>query len=124
MSPAQPESGSIIGQDLVLSINPELQASDSVEVHDGRTVNAAEHGLVQFLVEFHHAAAQQMCSRSDVQAGVVIRRLDPINLRDIHERDLSSVLDGYTLHSSGNISAMRDPFLGAPECSVKASVIK
>src|ERR1700682_1336711 len=65
-----------------------------------------------------------MFSRSDVQTGVVIRRLDPINLRDFHERDLSSVLDGYTLHSSGNISAMRDPFLGAPECSVKASVIK
>jgi len=62
--------------------------------------------------------------RSDVQTGVVIRRLDPIHLGDFHERDLSSVLDGYPLHSSGNISATRDPLLGAPESSVKAIVIK
>src|SRR3984893_4473152 len=65
-----------------------------------------------------------MCSRSDVQAGVVIRRLDPINLRDFHERDLSSVLDGQALHSSGNISTMRDQCLGAPQSSVKTIVIK
>jgi hypothetical protein len=52
VSPAQPESGSIVEQDLVLSINTELQASDAVQAHDARPVNAAKHGLVQFLIEF------------------------------------------------------------------------
>src|SRR3984893_15399880 len=65
-----------------------------------------------------------MGSAADVHAGVVIRRLDPINLRDFHERDLSRVLDGLALHCSGNISALSDPLLGAPQSSVKAIVIK
>jgi hypothetical protein len=58
-----------------------------------------------------------MCSGSDVQAGVVISRLNPITRRDFHERDLSCALDGKALHSSRGISAVRDPFLGAPEGS-------
>src|ERR1700716_3325408 len=115
VTPAQSESGSIVEHNLVLSIHAELQALDAVEVDNSRTVNATKHRLVQFLIEFCHAAAQQMCSGSDVQAGVVICRLDPINLKEFHERDLTCALDGKPLHSSGSISAMRDPFLGATE---------
>ena len=52
---------------------------DAIEVDDGRTVDAAEDGGVQILLEFRDTAAQHVRSLGDVEAGVVVGCFDPID---------------------------------------------
>src|SRR5437879_4935362 len=77
---AQSESGSGVEEDFVFAILADFQAADSIEVYDGRAVDAAEDGFIQFLLKFRHAAPQQMGFCAYVQARVIVGGLDPSNL--------------------------------------------
>ena len=65
-----------------------------------------------------------MRSRSDVQARVVVGSLDPIDLGDSDERDLSGALDGQALQFSWKIFAKHDLSLGAVEGQVESRVVE
>jgi len=65
---------------------------NAIELNDSRAVNPAKVGLIQLLIEFRHAATQEVCLRAYMQAGVVIRRLNPVNLGEFEKRKLPGTL--------------------------------
>jgi hypothetical protein len=60
---------------------------------------------------------------SDVETGVVVRRLDPIDIGNVHERDLSGALDNEGLGGSwATFPMMSQPLLGALERTLKPRI--
>src|SRR5712671_8201906 len=80
VTPAHPEFGSIVESHLVFTILAQLQPLDSIEIDYSRTVNTAKDGLIQLLIEFGKATAQQVCFRFYVQTHVVVRSFNPIDV--------------------------------------------
>jgi hypothetical protein len=48
-------------------------------------VNAAKHIRIEVLFQFRHTTSQQMRFRTDVQTGIIIRGLDPIDVGGLEE---------------------------------------
>ena len=96
-SPTQ--SQAVLGHedDLIFSFVRKLQASNSIDVHDDRAVNADELGVAQVPLEVLESSTDDVRVPTDVQAGVVVRRLDPIDVRDLREQRLTSALDDQAL---------------------------
>src|SRR5271154_2997364 len=97
---AQTKRGSIPEQHIVFAILVEFQTAYAIELNDGRTVNPAEYRLIEVLLKLRHAAPQQVRLRSHVQTGVIIRRLDPIDLQYLYKRHLSGALHRQQLPAS------------------------
>jgi hypothetical protein len=57
---AQPKSRSVVEQHVVFTILVQLETTNAIELNDGRTVNPAKGRLIQLLIEFCHAAAQEV----------------------------------------------------------------
>src|SRR5262249_44721277 len=85
IAPAQGKSGPSLEHHLVISVAVQLQASHSIQVDDGRPVNATKRLLVQAVLQFRHATAQQVLSLSHMQARVVVCSFNPIDVRDLDE---------------------------------------
>jgi hypothetical protein len=62
-----------------------LKRAHPSEVHNGGSVNAAKHIRIEVLFQFRHTTSQQMRFRSDVQTGIIIRGLDPIDVGGLEE---------------------------------------
>src|SRR5258705_9618104 len=59
-----------------------------------------------------------------MQAQLIIRSLDPIDLRDLQKRDLPRTLYRESLQRRRRISPMRNPLLGTPQRKIESSIIK
>jgi hypothetical protein len=57
---AQPKSGSVVEQHVVFTILVQLETTNAIELNDSRTVNSAKDRLIQLLIEFCHAVAQEV----------------------------------------------------------------
>src|SRR6185312_4002872 len=97
---AQTQASSSLQDHGVFAVIHKLQTADSIHVDDRRAVNAAERSRLQLLLEHSEAATQQVRVRTDVQAGVVVRSLDPIDIGKVHERDLPCALNNERLGTS------------------------
>src|SRR5438477_1480492 len=115
---------SIFEKDFVLSIFAHLQRAHSVEVYDAGSVHAAKQLRIQVSFQFRHAAADQMASCAYVQTGVVVCRLDPVDLGNLYEAKLARALDCEALESPRLICPPPDPLLGAAECEFEAGIVE
>jgi len=61
---------------------------------------------------------------SHVQAGVVIGRLDPVNVRDVYKDHLARALDHEAIGFSWKFLALPDSFLGPAQRAVKSFVVE
>src|SRR5258705_6828939 len=124
ITPAQPKLRSIVQQNVILTILVKLQTANPIKLNDRRTVNPAEDRLIQLLFKLRHAAAQEMGSRPHMQAGVIVRRLDPIDLGSLQKRNLPRALDREPLQRRRRISLMGESRLGTPKRTIESSIIK
>src|SRR5271168_91381 len=90
ITPAHAQAGSVVEQHVVFPILVQLETANAIQPNDGRTVNPAEDRLIQLLVEFRHATPQKVRLRTNMQAGVVIRCLDPVDLGYFEELKLAA----------------------------------
>ena len=72
-------------EDLVFAVAIGLDRTDPGEVHNDGSVNSAKHIRIEVLFQFRHTATHQMSFGLDVQAGVVIRGLDPVDVGGLKE---------------------------------------
>jgi hypothetical protein len=122
VAPAQSKPGSTVEQYVVFAIFSDFEASDTIEIHNGRTVNPAKSRLIKVLSKVRHAASNEVRPWSNVQTGVVVRSLDPIDLGDFQEQNLSGTLDDKAVHLSRKIFAKPDTFLGTVQSLAKSRV--
>ena len=62
-----------------------LQRAHAREVDNCGSVNAAKHIRIEVRFQFRHTTSQQMRFRPDVQTGIIIRGLDPIDVGGLEE---------------------------------------
>jgi hypothetical protein len=74
-----------------------LQLADALQVHDGRAVDAHEPGRVELPLQRRQRLAQQVVLLADVQADVVARGLDPVDVLDADEVDAPAGFDHQAL---------------------------
>src|SRR6478609_2062497 len=77
---AQPQMPSVLQDDIVFASGIERERLDATQVDDAGTVDPAEHRGIQFAVELRDRPAYQVRLRSHVEARVVVRCLDPIDV--------------------------------------------
>jgi hypothetical protein len=85
IAPTQSQRIPVVELYAVLAIFTQLEASNPIEIHNSRTVNPAKGRLIKISIQIGHAAADKMRSRSNVQAGVVVRSLNPIDFGNFQE---------------------------------------
>src|SRR5262249_22544178 len=124
ISPAQVHSRMVFEHCLIFAIAIEFQPANSAQPHDCGAMRPAEDCRVKLLLQFIQAAAWQMRFPADVQARVIIRRLDPIYLADLHELDLPRTLDDKLFEPSRRVHTMRNPLLHPAQRLLKSGVIK
>ncbi len=87
-------------------------------------MDPAEDGIVEFFGQVRDGAAQQASQGSGVYSRVVIRGLDPIDFRDLHELDAPGSLDHERPRPWRCISCLCDPPLGSLESAAEARNIE
>src|SRR5271154_2509084 len=92
-APAQLQSNIGSQYDLVLASFPEFQPANPLEVHDDRAVDTGELFLAQVFLQFRQRATHDVRIRTDMQAGVIARSLDPVDVRRIQEQHLTPTFD-------------------------------
>jgi len=85
VSPAQSKFRSILKHDAVFTVFAEFEASNPLEIHNGGTVNPTKGRSIEVLLEVRHAAADQVRFCPHVQAGIVVRSLDPIDFGNLQK---------------------------------------
>src|SRR6185312_3494866 len=87
---AQPQADPGLHNNAILTIIHELQAADPIHVDDRGAVDATERPRLQLSLQ---GCEQQVRVGSNVQPGVIVRGLDPVDLGNANEHDLPCVLD-------------------------------
>ena len=103
----------------------QLEAADPLEVHDHGAVRAEELVAADIMLELGERAADQVHRIAHVQAGVIIRCLDPVDLGDREEQHPARALDDESLHRLvSRRRIVRDLLLGPAERALEARVIE
>src|SRR5581483_9523609 len=86
---AESKCSVVVEQDGVVAVFVGAETADAIEIDDCGAMDAAEECGVEVLFEIGEAAAEQVRARADVQRGVVVGGLDPVDLREINKGNLS-----------------------------------
>ena len=124
VTPAEPKPGAAIEENVVFSGRVEVQAPYFLKLNDCRPVNSTESTLVQLLLQFCHAATQEIRSGSDMQTDVVVRGFDPIDLRRRDKGNLTRRFDDEGLPGLPPIPAKRNSLPGAFQCPLKPRIVE
>src|SRR6202008_3450192 len=119
---AQPEPSAIGEREFVFPIAVEAQLSYTIQVDDGRAMDAAEPGRIKVGFQFVHATAHEVNFRADVQRGIVVGCFDPINVSRREEQDAARAFDREAIQFRGRGSTESDAFFGAIEGAAKTCV--
>lgn len=114
---------SSVKADLAFPIARDLNGSHAVQVDNCRPVNAAKQPGVEVALKIRHAASQQVGLGADVEARVVIRSLNPIDLRRAYEEYLAGAFDDDAFHFARTGCGGKS-FFGAAESAFETGIIK
>jgi hypothetical protein len=90
---AQPQSNVGLQDDFVLATNLKLQPANPIQIHDNGAVDAHEFFVADVALELGKCPPQNVRLSADMQAGVVARSLDPVDIRYIEEQHLTATFD-------------------------------
>ena len=121
---AEAKPGFVFEEHLVVAVLIKREAADAIEVDDGRSVNAAKTGGVEILLEFGDAATQHVGSRACVQTCVIVGGLDPVDLRDVEEGNVSRIFDDQAFRCCRSGLCQRNFFPGAVEGEIESRVVE
>src|SRR5512138_3793307 len=79
-APAQPQTLAGLEDDLVVARALQLEPANPVEVHDDGPVDADEGPFAEILLELRERAPDDVRRLADVQARVVARGFDPVDV--------------------------------------------
>src|SRR5262249_9128639 len=123
--PAQAQSHLGLQYDLVLTTGLKLESVNPIEVHDDRAVNTNELFITQVFLELRQRPTQDVRFVAHVQAGVIVRSLDPVDVRDIQEQHLALISDYESLCCPLLLwDVMGKPLLGTIQSTSKARIIE
>ena len=98
---------------------------NSVEIDDGRAVNAHKLVLVQVTLEVQERPAQDMSVSADMQTRVITDRFHPIDVRDVEKQHLVAAFHYDSLcPMSLRRSVVRDFFLGTTQGKAEAPIVR
>ena len=87
-------------------------------------MDAAKSGGIEILLEFGDAATQHVGSRACVQACIVVGCLDPVDLGDVEEGDVTCVLDDEAFRCCRSDLCQCNFFPGAVEGEIEPRVVE
>src|SRR5215510_9386334 len=91
--PAERELFAVLHDDAILAVKPGLHLFDLVDLHDGRTMDAAKLSRVELLFQATDRFAQQVSLLIIVDAYVISFRLNALNVIDTDKEDAPPILD-------------------------------
>src|SRR5437763_10085582 len=74
------EASATAEDDHVVAVKPWLQLANRVDMHDRRAMHAQKRARVQLRLQRAKAFAHQMARRADMQAHIIVSRLDPVDV--------------------------------------------
>src|SRR5919108_1740946 len=97
VAPAELELRAVLQHHDVLAVEVWLELADSLQVDDGRAVDAREALRVQLRLDGSHCLAEEMSPLAHVYPDVVASGLDPVDLFDRHHMHAPAALDEETV---------------------------
>ena len=110
--------------DFVIAACLKFHCMNSIELHNGRAMNAYKPLLPKILFQLQQCSTHDMRLTSDMQAGVTTYRLDPVDIRNFNEQQLTATLHYESPGMRSPRRVVRKLILCPGQSAIEAFIIK